>query len=187
MRLTSLVLLGLLASVSAGLAADPCVSGVPVGHRPGPYSFLVSVGAQRGTPNCFICETADRPAVIIFARSLSDPLGRLVRGVDKALVEQKAADLRGWVTFLHDDQLAFDPLVVQWSKKQAIRSVPLGVFEDLVGPPSYKLHHDADVTVLLFVKRKVVGNFAFRAGELTEAGVDEVLKMLPGMLLEPKK
>jgi hypothetical protein len=173
--------------IFSGVAADPCVSGLPVGQRPGPYSALVSVGPQRGTSHCFICETAERPAVVIFARSLSDPLGRLVGGVDKALADHKAADLRGWVTFLHDDQLTFDPQVVQWSKKQALRNVPLGVFEDLVGPPSYKLHRDADVTVLLFVKQKVVGNFAFRAGELTEARVEEVHKMVSRILPEGKK
>jgi hypothetical protein len=187
MRLTLVFVLGLLGSVSAVQAADPCVSGVPVGQRPGPYSALVSVGPERGTAHCFICETADRPAVVIFARSLSDPLGRLVRGVDKAIDDHKAAELRGWVTFLHDDQLTFDPQVVQWSKKQAIRNVSLGVFEDLVGPPSYKLNRDADVTVLLFVKQKVVGNFAFRAGDLTPARVDEVLKTLPRILPEGKK
>lgn len=169
------------------IASDPCVSGLAVGQRPGPYSFLVSVGPQRGTGHCFICETADRPAVLVFARSPSDPLARLVRGVDKAIIDHKGADLRSWVTFLHDDQLTFDPQVVQWAKKQAIRNVSLGVFEDLVGPPSYKLNRDADVTVLLFVKQKVVANFAFRAGELTDARVDEVLKCMPRILPEAKK
>jgi hypothetical protein len=33
--------------------------------------------------------------------------------------------------------------------------------------------------VLLFVKWKVVANFAFRPGELTEEKADEVLKALP--------
>jgi hypothetical protein len=187
MRLAIRLSLALLLSISAAQAADPCVSGLPVGQRPGPYSFLVSVGPQRGTGHCFICETADKPAVLVFARSLSDPLGRLVRGVDRAIIDHKAADLRSWVTFLHDDQLTFDPQVVQWAKKQTIRNVSLGVFEDLVGPPSYKLHRDADVSVLLFVKQKVVANFAFRAGELTDDRIDEVLKALPRILTETKK
>src|SRR5262249_54086684 len=73
----------------SGSGADPCVSGPKTGQRPGPYSALVSVGAERGQPHCFICETADRPAVIVFARKLSDPLGKLVRGLDKALVDHK--------------------------------------------------------------------------------------------------
>jgi hypothetical protein len=140
------------------------------------------VGEQRGKSHCFICETANRPAVIVFARSLSDPLAKIVRGLDRALIDHKKAQLRAWVTFLHDDQSTFDPLVVQWSKKHALRSVPLGVFEDLDGPPSYRLSRDADVTIVCYVKQKVVANFAFRAGELSEAQIKKVLATVPRLL-----
>ena len=44
-------------------AADPCVSGVPVGGRPGPYSFLVATGPQRGQPTCYICEQDKKPTL----------------------------------------------------------------------------------------------------------------------------
>ena len=117
------------------VAAEPCQSGLQSGQRPGPYSFLVSTGKARGQLTCFVCETEDRPAVIVFARSLTEPLGKLVGQVDRALTEHKKADLRAWVTFLSDDQPALDPKVVEWGKKYAIGTVPLGVFEDVVGPP----------------------------------------------------
>jgi hypothetical protein len=168
-----------LAWVGVGGAADPCVSGQQPGQRPGPYSFLVATGANRGQSCCFICETAERPAVVVFARAPGDGLAKLVQGLDKALAAHKAADLRGWVTFLSDDQTAMDPEVVKWGRKSGVRDVPLGVFEHADGPPSYKLSRDADVTVLLFVKAKVVANFAFRPGELTEEKAAEVLKALP--------
>jgi hypothetical protein len=140
---------------------------------------VVCTGTHRGESHCFVCETADRPAVIVFTRELSDPLARLVRGLDRALADHRKAQLRAWVTFLHEDQSGYDPLVVRWAKKHAIRNVPLGVFEDVEGPPSYKLSRDAEVTVLLCVKQKVVRNFAFRPGELTDARVDAVLKAVP--------
>jgi hypothetical protein len=170
-----------------GVAAEPCVSGLKPGKRPGPYSALVSVGTERGQQHCFICETADRPAVIVFARQLSDPLGKLARGLDQALVDHKDAELRAWVTFLSDDQTALDPQVVAWSKKHALRNVPLGVFEDVVGPPSYLLARDADVTVLLSVKQKVVRNFAFRAGELNDERIADILKAVPEIVKSAKK
>jgi len=160
-------------------AGEPCSSGLQAGQRPGPYAFVVATGPQRGQSTCYICETAERPAVVVFARGLSDPLGKLAGRIDKAVSEHKAADLRAWVTFLSDDQPALDPQVVEWGKKHAVRNLPLGVFEDAGGPPSYRLNRDADVTVLLFVKQKVVANFAFRAGELTEEKVGEVMKALP--------
>ncbi len=159
-------------------AADPLNPGLASGQRPGPYSALVAVGSQRGQMHCFVCETADRPAVIVFARHLSDPLGKLVQGLDQALLERKSTELRSWVTFLHEDQTAFDPEVVRWGKQQAVRAVALGVFENVTGPPSYRLNRESEVTVVLSVKQKVVRSFAFRAGELDEAGIAKVLKAI---------
>jgi hypothetical protein len=101
---------------AAFLAAEPVASGLRPGQRPGPYSSLVSVGTQRGQSHCFICETADLPAVIIFARTLSDPLGKLAQRLDKALADHKDAELRAWVTFLSDDQTSLDPKVVEWMR-----------------------------------------------------------------------
>jgi len=160
-------------------ADDACKSGPQPNQRPGPYSALVAVGAERGTQHCYICEAADRPIMIVFARSLSDPLGKLVHKLDKLLVDHKAADLKVWVTFLAEDQTAFDPQVVQWGKKHATGKVPMAVFEDVVGPPTYLLHREADVTVLLSVKQKVVANFAFRKGELNDAVIEQIVKSVP--------
>jgi len=169
-------------------AGDPCVSGLKPGAKPGPYSAIVAVGKERGeAPHCFICDTAEHPAVIVFARHLDDPLAKLVAGIDKVVAENKKAELHGWVTFLNDDQSAFDPLVVDWAKKHAIRNVPLAVFEDVAGPPTYKLNRDADLTVLLFTKHKVVNNFAFRSGELTDERIAEILKAIPALLEGDKK
>jgi len=161
------------------LADDPCKSGPQPNQRPGPYSALVSVGPQRGTQHCYICEAADRPIMIVFARTLSDPLGKLVHKMDKLMDDNKSTELRGWVTFLADDQTALDTQVVKWGQKHATGKVPLAVFEDVVGPPTYLLHREADVTVLLSVKQKVVGNFAFRKGELNDAAIEQIVKAVP--------
>jgi hypothetical protein len=117
--------------------------------------------------------------VIVFARSLSEPLAKLVGKLDKALADHKAAELRAWVTLLAEDQSKVDADVVAWAKKNGVRAVPVGVFEDMDGPPSYRLHRDADVTVLLSVKQKVVVNQAFRGGELTDAKIAEIIAALP--------
>jgi hypothetical protein len=120
--------------------------------------------------------------VIVFARSLSDPLGKLAAGLDETLRAYKASDLRAWVTFVGQDPAVADPLVVAWGKKHAVRSVPLAIFADPVGPPSYRLHADADVTVLLSVKQKVARNFAFRTGELSEERISEILKAVSELI-----
>jgi hypothetical protein len=167
------------AAVARSSAADLCRSGLPPGQRPGPYAAVVSVGSERGQSHCFICAAEDRPIVIVFARTLSEPLGKLVQQIDRALPQYKGVELRGWVTFLHEDQASLDAKVVAWAQKYAVRNVPIAVFEDVGGPPSYRLALEADVTILLSVRQRVAANFAFRAGELNDAAIAEVLKALP--------
>src|SRR3954469_7759506 len=110
-----------LAAAVPVFAADPCTSGLAPGQKPGPYSSIVSVGPQRGESFCFICDTAEHPAAIVFARTLTDPLGKLAAGLDKAIADNKTADMRAWVTILGEDQTALDPKVVDWGKKNALR------------------------------------------------------------------
>jgi hypothetical protein len=169
-----LAVLALLACISMA-AADPCKSGSQPNQRPGPYSALVCVGKERGTQHCYICEAENRPLIIVFARTLSEPLGKLVKQLDGAVKEHKTAELRSWVTVLADDQTKMDPQIVQWAQKYAV-TLPCAVFEDTVGPPTYLLAKEADVTVLLSVNRKVVANFAFRAGELNDTAIADIVK-----------
>ena len=75
--------------------------------------------------------------------------------------------------------------LAEWAQKKGLKTVPVGAFEDADGPPSYKLHKDADVTVLLFAKQKVIANYAFRAGELTDKRIDEVVKTVPHLFEKP--
>jgi len=163
-------------------SGEPCTSGPQPGQRCGPYAALIATGPERGQSFCYVCQTGDKPAVVVFAHMLTEPLGKLVAQLDKAMAEHQKADLRVWVTFLSDHQLELDPQVVKWSQQYAIRRVPLGIFEDPLGPPSYRLSKDADVTVLLFVKQKVVGNFAFRSGELNDDKIKEVMNALPRII-----
>ena len=77
MRVCMLSLAILVASLGAAQSAEPCMSGLAPGQRPGPYSSVVSVGPERGQSHCYICDTADRPAVVVFARTPSESLGKL--------------------------------------------------------------------------------------------------------------
>ena len=167
-------------------ADDPCRSGPQVDERTGPYAALIAVGPQRGMSHCFICEAAEKPTVVVFARTLGEPLGKLVHQLDRALSAHKGSDLRIWVTFLDDDPTRTDPKVVEWSKQHATGSIPLGVYNDSVGPPTYLLARDADVTVLLNHKQKVLANFAFRQGELNDAAASRILKALPSIITKAK-
>jgi hypothetical protein len=160
-------------------AAEPCVSGVPVGKRPGPYSFLVATGPQAGQQTCYICEQHEtgKPAALVFAKSLSDPLAKLMTKLDGARPEKNDPGYKTWLT-MTTATADLDGLA-KWAQQKGLKNVPVGAYEDVDGPPAYKLAKDADVTVMLFVKQKVVANYAFRAGELNDQSIDAILKDMP--------
>src|SRR5262245_47478628 len=135
---------GALISIAASttVAKDPCVSGPQVGDRPGPYSFLVATGPERGQPTCYVCETAEKPAVIVFARSLSDPLAHLLSKCDEAVAARPKDSMRAWMTVLGEKTIGLDELG-KWAKQCGLKGVAVGVFDDPVGPPSYKVAEDA--------------------------------------------
>jgi hypothetical protein len=168
-------------------ALDPIESGPKSGARPGPYTFWVSTGASRGQETCFICETENRPAVVVFARQPSDMLGKLAGKLDRALAEHKAAELRSWITFIGKDHQTFDQQLVDWSKQHGLKSLAVGSFKENDGPPTYRVAREADVTVVLFVNRKVQATFGFREKELTDEALRRVLEALPGLVEKKPK
>lgn len=158
-------------------AGDPCVSGVPIGKRPGPYSFLVATGPERGQPTCFICEQEDKPSAVIFARTLTDDLGQLAAKFDATMAKHQSQGFKAWMTQLTDS--ADLDVLAKWAVTQGLKTIPVGAFEDADGPPAYKLVTEADVTVLLFVKQKVIANYAFRKGELNAEKIAEIEQAIP--------
>ncbi|HEX4612512.1 MAG TPA: hypothetical protein VH092_30240 [Urbifossiella sp.] len=174
-----------LAVAAFAAAADPVQSGLPVGKRPGPYSFLVATGPQRGQQTCYVCEQHEggKPAAVVFARSLSDPLGKLLAKLETAGAGKAATGYKVWMTQV--TPTADLDALAGWAQKQGLKGVPVGAFEGADGPPAYRLHPDADVTVLLFTKTQVVANFAFRRGELTDKAINEVTAATP-KLFAPK-
>jgi hypothetical protein len=169
---------------SQSFGKDPCVSGPQTGQRPGPYSFLVASGPQRGQQTCYVCETAEKPGIIVFARSLSDPLATLLSKCDSVVDKQPKDTVKAWLTVLGEKTVSLDDLG-KWTKQAGLKTMPTGVFDDPVGPPSYKLADEAEVTVLLFKDKKVVANFAYRKGELTAESMKPMTDAL-GKFLEKK-
>jgi hypothetical protein len=174
------VMAGLFAVAGLAVAQAPQpLGGLKSGQRPMPYAFVLATGPQRGQTFCYICDTADKPAVIVFARSLSEPLGKLTAKLDQSVGDAAVPDLRGWLTLLTaGSQPGTETRLVEWGRQHAVRHLPMGVFEDEVGPPAYLLSRQADVTVVLFTHQKVAETFTFKAGELTDERAEDVVKAL---------
>ena len=117
---------------------------------------------------------------MIFAREINDPLTSLVKKVDEANAKQ-GSKMGSFVVVL--DKEVKDKLK-QLAEKQSLKHIIL-TMDDKKGPEEYKIAPEADVTVILYVKKKVAVNQAFRKGELKDQEIETILAKLP-TILEPK-
>lgn len=173
-------------------AEDPkFVSGPQVGQEiPGPIHAYNITGAKKNQDrfHCLICEYGADPVVVVFKKGsdFGEPFVKLLKGLDAAVVKHDRARLHAFGVVL-DGELAdvvkedarreaVRPKVLQLDKAAGLNEgahLPLALDSkgDLV---PYKLHDDAEVTVLLYRDHKVVGNYAFK--QLDDKAVDTILK-----------
>jgi hypothetical protein len=156
--------------------------------------------------HCLVTERGLDPTVAIFVRG-TDPDATLVSLLEKldALVQKnERGRLGGFAVFLADEikNLALDDekrdaLAAALEAKAAnLKKVPVAL--DALAPSKealgedgqslkeqYKLHDDAQVTVVFFNKYKVVSTWAFAKGDLKEdAQVDAILNEVAAKLKE---
>ena len=71
------------------------------GNIPGPVHAVVVIHAERpetaGKRSDFIEEYGANPVALVFARSLSDPLARLIKHLEKEITARKNQGVRGLV------------------------------------------------------------------------------------------
>ena len=115
----------------------------------------------------------------IHAREITDELTSLVSQIDKlvspAAPPGKAGCTHSFVVFLTDDPDELEPKLAEVARKAKLKNTPLTIFDGEAGHPDYKIAKEAEVTVLLWTKRKIDVNFAFGKGELDEKAIKEVI------------
>lgn len=117
---------------------------------------------------------------MIFAREVSDSLTSLVKKLEAEVAAHSKEKLGSFVTFCSDDESLKDKLA-DLAKKEDLKKVILTI-DQPTGPPKYKVAKDADVTVVLYNKRKVAASFAFKKGEMKEKDVEAIIADLPKIL-----
>src|SRR5262249_52271255 len=78
-----------------------------------------------------------------------------------------------------DDDL--EERLKDFARVQGFKHVSLSM-DDPGGPPAWRLAKDADVTVILYNRRTVAANHAFRKGGLDEKAIATVMADLPGLV-----
>lgn len=200
-----------LAGASLLLAQDAAVKSGPApgSPLPGPFDCYNLNREAQGRQHCLVCEFGLRPSVLIFAREPKEKEGALTelfKKLDEALDSYKEQELRGGVVFLSPDarSSATEPAALEPDKVGEEAKARDGLFQRLeeqakqykniffgVVPPNaerlkpYNLK--AAVTVLFYSRHKVLENFAFAEGGLSEPDVEKILQKVQQHLTSGKK
>jgi hypothetical protein len=118
---------------------------------------------------------------MIFAREISDPLTGLVKKINEATVQNKDRKLASFVVLLNDDDSTAEKLIAL-AEKEKIAETILSLMP-AAGPKEYKVAPEAEVTVVLYVDRKVKANHAFKKGAFKADDITpivaDIAKILP--------
>lgn len=163
------------------IAADAVKSGPQVGQKvPGPFHPLNVNGEFANEKHCLFCEYGEAPVAMIFAREATPAVVKLAQKLDAAAA--KAKEMGACMIFC-SDSADLAKTLKDTATKANLKKVVLAV-DNPAGPKGYEVAKDAEVTVLLYVDRKVVGNLSFKKGEFDEKAVETVVAALSK--LQPK-
>jgi hypothetical protein len=193
--------------------AEAFKSGPQVGELlPGPFdAFNINGKKAKGRQHCLVCEYGLNPAVMIFAREPEggkvEPLASLLGKLDEAIARHaEEYKLGAAVVFLSpdardssnnageqdpkkivDEAIARDALVKRLQQRaDKLKSVVVAYYP-AEGPKDYKINAAAEVTVLFYVKHKVLANFAFAPDKMTAADVAKIMSTVEESLSKKKK
>jgi hypothetical protein len=121
--------------------------------------------------------------VAIFARDLSPALTGLVKKVDAINEENKSKRMGSFVVMLSDDDKATEKKLKELAEKEKLKKIVLTI-DNPAGPEGYEIAKDADVTVVMYTKRKVVKTFAFAKDKLDDAAVKAITESVGSDLLK---
>jgi hypothetical protein len=166
---------------SFGSADEALKSGPQVGAQvPGPFHPLNVTGAMAGKKNCLYCQNGTSPVAMIFARETSPALAHLLKKIDAETVKNKRARMGSFVVFLSDKE-GLESQLKNLAEKEGLKQLVLSI-DNPAGPQNYNVARDADVTVVLYSDHTVRSNFAYRAGQLNDQAIDQIVGSIPKIL-----
>jgi len=146
----------------------------------GPFHPLNINGSKAGEKNCLYCSNGNNPVAMVFARDTSPALIKLITKLEEACAKNEKAKMGGFVVFCNDSD-ALEAKLKKVAKDNKLEHIVLSI-DNPAGPKDYNVNKDADITVVLYTKRNVKANFAFKKGEMKDADVETVVKSIPKIL-----
>jgi hypothetical protein len=120
---------------------------------------------------------------MIFAREITPGLTSLVKKIDEATAKNTDCRMGSFVVFLSDDE-KLEGKLKDLIKNEKIKKTVMTIDTDTSGPRGYDIAKDADVTVVLYTKRTVKANYAFKKGEMKDKDISAIVKDVAKILPE---
>jgi len=184
MKKHSIVALSLAFALFVGTAIAEkaaVTSGPQVGEElAGPFHPLNVNGSKAGQKNCLYCSNGNNPVAMIFAREPNAELTSLIKKLDACCAKNNSCKLGSFVVFCSDSE-GLEGKLKELAKDSKLKNVVLSI-DNPAGPEKYNVSKDADVTVVLYVKRTAKANFAFKKGAMTDKDVEAIMKAVPKIL-----
>ena len=102
--------------------------------------------------------------------------------MDEATVKNAKKEMGSFVIFL-DKSDENEKAVKTLAEKNKIKETVLAL-DNPAGPKGFDIAKEADVTVLLYVGKKVKVNYSFEKGKMTAKEVEKIIADLPKILEE---
>jgi hypothetical protein len=106
----------------------------------------------------------------------------LVKKIDAATAKNSSSKMASFAVFL-SDQEGLDKKLKEWADNEKIKKTSLTI-DNPAGPENYHIAKNADVTVLLYVHKRVKANYAFKKGQLKSTDIEKIVDDLPKILPE---
>jgi hypothetical protein len=164
----------MLLSLLATLLLSPAdlKSGPQVGARlPGPFEPLNLNGPDAGDESCLYCKYGNAPVVMVFATKPGDKLSKLVTELEKAA--SAATGEVGACLVVTDTSAPAQKTLKTFADDAKLKATVVAVI-DPAKLKDYELSNAAEVTVLVYDKRVVRTNHAFKPGELTDKAISAI-------------
>lgn len=163
------------------------LSGREIGEYVPTFYTRAVTGPLMNRSVCYVCRNGQRPVVMVFLRKLETDIKPLLKQVDRLVDDHRAEGLRSFGVFVSEDPSEAISQVQTFSFDHKI-TLPLTVASTTIAEPHCQnIHEEADVTVVLYEKRRVVKSYAFRSGEVKPTQIQEVRQSIEHLLKAPSK
>ncbi len=108
---------------------------------------------------------------------MDDNLASLVKQLDKIVGSNKGSKAASVVNFLGEETDDVIAGAKKFGQQHKVKNIALVVPRpSFNGPPSFKVNEQAELTVMLYKGRRVVGNHAVAANKLDDKKVADIVK-----------